>query len=585
MKNLKYQNLVATAVSAVALGLFMVGCGGGSSAPGPINNPDNSNPGIVGAENIEVGLAQPGLSEGSVPGASEYAPLGVNTAYNPSVAGVQTSKSLSKSVSELAPGQDLVITRATIGPFNVDPDYNSENIVVTEGDLVTLWVEYEVSGQAPGVSVSWFSGETEIDYSAPFIGTEGAGIFETRFTATVPVGSAGPASYDFDLNYGRDISVVAGPGVEAPETINVPFTIEPNNPTTEEEFEPPTSGEDPECLSHNSVVWSSDDTSVTVTSDKELSNVQLQFEDWSEQKFDDLDEDPRYTDTFAGTGDNAGKKLRGVWIKAGCNGTGGGKGIYLGNSITGHSLMVWEDLIQNSDYDYNDFVSSMNIREIRNADNNLIEIDFVIKALARGAGYDHSWQFNIDSAFPGATCVATIDQYYASGNRHGPQRIWYSNEGVSIPVFLSSKQALPAPPGYWATNAFDAQPVVNGDYAIVKVQFDTPMVPGTYTPMPYAPELRVKPSNGNTYIVPLWTRPGDYVDSNGYPLAFIVPNTYAWPAEGVRLWDVYDGFFEFADYANETAPMPSTLFWNTPSVGDHYDQSQQLIDSVEFIEE
>jgi hypothetical protein len=587
MKKLNIRNLSATVLAAVVLGAFVIGCGGGgSNAPDPINNPDPGNGAIAGGDNlsgnIQVGLPEAGFKDGAVPGASIDAPLGLDMTYSPVIAGVETSKSSSRSASALNPGDDLAILKATISPFDVTPDYEATNIVVKEGQLVTLWVEYEVSGQAPGVGIHWFSAETEIDYGVPFIATGSAGVYTTKFTVTVPVGSAGAASYDFTLDYGKNTSLVVGPNLGGPDAVNVPFTIEPNNPNTEEEYEPPTEGDDPECLSHNSVAWSIDKLSVTVTSDKELSNVILQFEDWTEQKFDDLDQNPQYVGTFSGTGNNAGKRLRGVWVKAGCNGDHG-YGQYFANNITGHNIMVWEDLIQNSDYDYNDFVSSMYLKEIRDGNGDLIEINLEIKALARGAGYDHDWQFNIASAFPGATCVATIDQYYANNTRHGAQRIWNSTQGVSIPVFISSKQALPAPPGYWATNAFNNQPIVNGDYAIVKIQFSTPMKQGSYTSMPYQPELRVKPGGGNTYIVRLWTRPGDYIDSNGRPLAFIVPNTYAWPAEGVKIWNVYPGFNAFANWANGSAGEPTVKFWNLPPVTGSFTQSTSLINSVEFI--
>ncbi|MCB1217907.1 LruC domain-containing protein [bacterium] len=590
MTYLNVRRLGATAVAIMASAVFAVSCGGGSnSTPAQVDLNDNGTPGIVAGDNggggsISVGLPQAGFAPDQVPGASEDAPLGLNVDYTPVVGGFETIKSSAKSSSDLAPGDDLAIRAATIAEFGAEPDYEAENPSFEEGGIVTLWVEYEVSGQAPGVAISWYSAETEIDYTSPFIPLDGAGTYTTKFTATVPVGSAGPASYDFSLDYGKIASVVVGPGIEGPDTVNVPFTITEVTPNDEEEYEPPTDGEDPECNAEISISWAEDNLSVTTTATQFLSNVVLQFEDWSEQVFADLDENETYTGTFSGSGSNAGKRLRGVWVKAGCNGDQS-KGVYFGNNITGHSLMVWEDLIQNSDYDYNDFVSSMYLKEIRNGDGDLIEINLEIKALARGAGYDHDWQFNIDSAFPGATCVATIDQYYATGLRHGPQRIWYSNQGVSIPVFVSSKQALPAPPGYWATNAFDNQPVVNGDYAIVKIQFDEPMEQGTYTSMPYEPELRVHPSGGNVYVVPLWTKPGDYIDSNGRPLAFIVPNTYAWCAESKRIWNVYPGFNDFANWANGSASEPNQKFYDTAPVGDYFNESYTLINSVEFITE
>lgn len=586
MKKLNIRNLSATVLATAVLGAFVIGCGGGSSSPDPINNSDPGNGAIAGGDNlsgnIQVGLPQSGFPDGSVPGASIDAPLGVDMAYNPVIAGVETSKSSSRSSSALSPGDDLAIMKATISPYGAAPDYTATNIVVKEGDLVTLWVEYEVSGQAPGVGIHWFSAETQIDYGVPFIATDGAGVFTTKFTVTVPVGSAGAASYDFTLDYGKQTAVLVGPNLGGPDAVNVPFTIEPNNPNTEEEFEPPTEEEDPVCDATVNVSWNPNNLAVTVSATQYLSNVVLQFEDWSEQVFPNLQNNPSYVGTFSGTGTKAGKRLRGVWVKAGCSGDQS-KGVYLANNITGHNIMVWEDLIQNSDYDYNDFVSSMYLKEIRDGNGDLIEINLEIKALARGAGYDHDWQFNIASAFPGATCVATIDQYYANNTRHGNQRIWNSTQGVSIPVFISSKQALPAPPGYWATNAFNGQPVVNGDYAIVKIQFSTPMKQGSYTSMPYQPELRVHPSGGNTYIVKLWTRPGDYVDSNGRPLAFIVPNTFAWPAEGVKIWTVYPGFNDFASWANGTKAEPLVKFWNLPPLTGSFTQSTTLINSVEFI--
>lgn len=570
--------------------LIATGCGGGGSAvsdPLLANEISPTLQGITGG-NTEVFLPQSGWAEDSVPGASSEAPLGLNMAYNPQSAGVETVRSSSRTVSELASGQDFDILAGTISLFGADPNWEAQNLNFTEGQLITLWVQYQSSGQAP-LSINWQSAETNIDYTVPFINASEAGVYATSFDITVPVGSAGDAEYTFTLDYGKLTSVLVGPGDLEAESIRVPFTITAITPNIEVEYEPPSEtppGDYPSCWSHISVIFSEDHFSVTTSSDKELGNVVLQFEDWSTQMFDDLDQNPRYVDTFSGTGQYSGRRLRGVWVKSGCNASsdGSGFGEYFAHNITGYSLMVWEDLIQNSDYDYNDFVCSMHIKETRNSENELIEINLLVKALARGAGYDHDWQFNIDSAFPDATCVATIDQYYAGGTRHGNQRIWYSSQGVSVPVFVSSKQALPAPAGYWATNAFDNQPVVDGDYAVVKIQFDKPIPQGNYVGMPYAPELRVKPGSGNVYVVPMWTKPGDYLDSNGRPLAFIVPNTFVWPAENVKLWDVYPEFSNWVNWiGNPVGNTPDRLFWNYAPVGNFFDQASMLINSVEGI--
>lgn len=66
-----------------------------------------------------------------------------------------------------------------------------------------------------------------------------------------------------------------------------------------------------------------DCASVTTTSSKDLSNVVLLFCDGKHQKFDGLSGNSR---TFSGTGGNAGKVIKGVWIKSGCNLSGAGPG-------------------------------------------------------------------------------------------------------------------------------------------------------------------------------------------------------------------------------------------------------------------
>lgn len=69
--------------------------------------------------------------------------------------------------------------------------------------------------------------------------------------------------------------------------------------------------------------------SVYVTSTMDLSNVVLEFEDGSQQRFEGLS---GYTSTFEGVGEHAGNAIVGVWVKSGCNQSdaGYGYGEYLG---------------------------------------------------------------------------------------------------------------------------------------------------------------------------------------------------------------------------------------------------------------
>ena len=73
-----------------------------------------------------------------------------------------------------------------------------------------------------------------------------------------------------------------------------------------------------------SVTFSADGLSVDIVSDKDLSNVVLEFDDSTHYKFDGLNQGE--TGTFAGIGENAGKTIVGVWVKSGCNASGDGPG-------------------------------------------------------------------------------------------------------------------------------------------------------------------------------------------------------------------------------------------------------------------
>jgi hypothetical protein len=229
------------------------------------------------------------------------------------------------------------------------------------------------------------------------------------------------------------------------------------------------------------------------------------------------------------------------------------------NSVPGYGVgwaqLAIEDLVSDSDYDFNDFVARMQATEYRNTAGNLMAIKMRIKAIARGAGYDAQWQLNFGAAFPGATAFAKIDQYYANGTRHGNQVLWKSSNGLAIPVFSPTKGALPPPPGSFATNTVAGTKWIDGDYADVTIFFNTPIAAGTYTQMPYSPELRVLPPGGPTYIVTYstqtdngWIMGSTPTDGSGAPLGFIVPDTWAWPLEYQPVWNSFGSFMTWADW-------------------------------------
>src|SRR5690606_23929883 len=76
-----------------------------------------------------------------------------------------------------------------------------------------------------------------------------------------------------------------------------------------------------DCLPKVNATFRNAHQTVTVSSDKSISNVVLKFSDETTQKFDNLSGRIR---TLSGTGENSGKCIKGVWIKSGCNSSNDG---------------------------------------------------------------------------------------------------------------------------------------------------------------------------------------------------------------------------------------------------------------------
>jgi hypothetical protein len=468
----------------------------------------------------------------------------------------------------------------TVAADGVDPNPEDQNLVFAEGDLVDLWVQYEAADVE--FSRTWKLDTAGLDFSEGYVYHGQAGVFQVKLDFQLPYGSASnAATFTVELGPPRTTSAMAGPDHEDSASVGLTITeTAVQEPLTYPPVPPGSDPNAPDCMPEwIDVVFSEDLVTVDVESEKELSNVVLQFGDYTLEKWDDLDENLEiiYSGTFYGTGENTGKLLRGIWVKSGCNAGGDGAGygeFFPAFPESRQGMMVWEDMLAYSDYDYNDMVASMHCREFRNLSDEVVQLDLHIKALARASSYASIWQFNVEAAFPGAYLITIVDQYYYTGERHGPQRIWTSVEGVSIPVFSPTCDALPPPPDHpYATNGVAGTTYVEGDYAIVRIILSPPRSASICTEAPYKPELRVKASGGKVYVIGVWHEPGDPVDSNGRPLAFIVPDTFAWPLEGKKIWDCYPPFEAWVEWINDQSlPEPYPVWSQTEPVVDFFDR-------------
>ncbi|MDQ3023805.1 MAG: hypothetical protein M3R04_05390, partial [bacterium] len=214
--------------------------------------------------------------------------------------------------------------------------------------------------------------------------------------------------------------------------------------------------------------------------------------------------------------------------------------------------MNWEDLLNSTDADYNDFVGRMKATEHYLADGRLKQVTLTIKASARGNADASAWQLNMNAAFPGGAAVSTVNQYFDDGDgnfandvTHEFDGLWSSMDGVAIPAFQNARLALPDPATKTKTaNVVAGSDYVEGDYSVIRIVFKGGGVgPGTYTQAPYIPELRVQPSRGGVYVFNLWQKKGDPLFSNGMPRGgYIVPAAHPWALEGRSMTTAYRGW-------------------------------------------
>lgn len=569
---------LAAVIAAASLIVLTFGCTGSRSGPGDPLLDKNPPPGIVG--DISAPPAPGDFPVAHAPeGVSADAPLGTNPAYDVQPAGAdEVSHQAAKAASQITNGLSFQIQDMTIAASGGDPDWNASNLSFAEGTAVDLWMKYEANANAQ-FARGWIISECGLSYSEPQTTAPAHEVYTVRFSFLIPYDTVPDGETSRDATFTASLmppritsAVIIGDGGD---NQGFPFTITSTATSAPVEYpvQQSNDGSSSPYWPTISVTWPTP-TSIEATSSKNLSNVVLLFEDWTREKFTDL---TGSTATFAGTGANAGKEIVGVWVHSGNNSSGDGPGYgqYFPLSPEWrYATMAWEDLLVNSDYDYNDMVASMHATETLNDAGSLVELDLTVKAQARGAGYAADWQFNVDAAFPGASVVAIVDQYYANGTAHGAQRVWRSLDGASVPVFAPTISALPPPPGTFATNTVKGTTFVNGDYATVTIILNTPMAAGSYTPAPYEPELLVTTSGGDVYTIRLWRKPGDWVDSHGRPLAFIVPAMFAWPLERHAIWNAYSGFNTWVNwvknYPSLTEPNPAWYFLS-PTVADSFD--------------
>jgi hypothetical protein len=243
------------------------------------------------------------------------------------------------------------------------------------------------------------------------------------------------------------------------------------------------------------------------------------------------------------------------------------------------------------DYDYNDFVGTFRAVEmykdppgVSNNEGLLVQIEMTVYAQACSVEEPMQWQLNVDCDMPLGTQVQAIVQLYNEESDlpyYSDQMLYYSESGFSVPVLVKLLNSLAYPSGYDSVNCdpWNFPKLVNGDWADVTITLLEPAGTGGYDPWPYVPVMWIglpdETYGYEAYSIGFWKELDDPLNADGMPQAILMPDTFAWPLEGVIISDVYAGFDEWIEYINDPTKYPPLYNWydGNPYTGEDPDLS------------
>ncbi len=176
--------------------------------------------------------------------------------------------------------------------------------------------------------------------------------------------------------------------------------------------------------------------------------------------------------------------------------------------ITGVYTLAFEDLYpQKGDADFNDVVVRLTLEEKIDSQNMLRQIEIKTKLLASGAGYHNRFAINVY----GKKIVLIEDARAVLGST-------YNSRSYEI-----------------------YKDVAETSYTL---KFDTPVDRKNVAPMPYDPFIVCNRVEGREVHLPFvkTSYKGVVLDTDGFPWALLVPDTWSWPYEAGSIFNAYPEF-------------------------------------------
>lgn len=231
------------------------------------------------------------------------------------------------------------------------------------------------------------------------------------------------------------------------------------------------------------------------------------------------------------------------------------------NSNDGWVTLAYEDLYPNiGDGDYNDMVVRYHVAENYNAQQQLESVRLQFEPLARGAGYNHSFNISLDGVINNSNNITTVTNPAFVGD--ALISVTYSNsEGGShtyknidkeddISIFHNTRSTLAGFANVYADQEWiDAKFTTTVDITLANPELNTYSQRGDDSLLWYRPFLSVNNTNQDIDLVDINQADG-MIDDSGDPFGLLIPYTFEWPLERVNIKDAYPLFAEYTAWLN-----------------------------------
>jgi LruC domain-containing protein len=223
--------------------------------------------------------------------------------------------------------------------------------------------------------------------------------------------------------------------------------------------------------------------------------------------------------------------------------------------------VAFEDNFPNpGDRDFNDFVATYAVHELRDTQNRLLSLDGTVTARARHAGFDHAFGIVVDE-LPSHEADLIVERFDHTGALIEQETRRVSRR-ADILVFPDTAAATAEDPGYTTTFLID----------YINTGIPHPWSRDTWRA--YDPYLIINPDSDGYDVhllgespLPDSTNPPGFESfrdpDTGYPWALLVPESWEHPAEGTAIGTAYPRFESW----RESAGTSDTDWYLYPASG------------------